>query len=54
MKILTDIRETVETGMDPDNSGEIETIIAINGGPTVKLVIWMHNNRKLPFRFIKK
>ena len=29
MKILTVFLETVETGMDPDNNGEIEMIIAI-------------------------
>ena len=35
MKILTNFRETVETGMDPDNNGKIEMIIAIkNGGLT--------------------
>ena len=34
MKNLADFRETVQTGMDPDNSGEMEMIIAINGGPT--------------------
>ena len=37
MEILTDFRETVETGMDPDNNGEIEMIIAIkNGGLTLQ------------------
>ena len=34
MKNLADFGETVQTGMDPDNNGEIEMIIAINGSAT--------------------
>ena len=54
VKILNDFRGT---GKDPDNNGETannrdkQPSVAI---PSEKLVICMHNNPKLSFRFIKK